>query len=184
MTLKTLYLFPAIIILFSCHHDNKKIRTSFDFIDVSFNRGRDGITTVYLDSTKNIKVLITKYDNQKIFYQDTLNDSSISVLNTLSSKLLSAKMDTIIGSASCFTFPYYFDIASKNQHLQTLVNEDIDYSNPQFKTLIESILLLTTTIKHNALDSNFNFKSLSKVIGPPPPFIDTIRFIPPVIKDE
>lgn len=184
MILKTKYFLPLITILFACDHESSRTKTSFDIIDVSFNRGRNGITSVYVDSTKNIKVLITKYDGQKIFYQDTLNDSSIVNLNILSNKLLSAKTDSIIGQSSCFTFPYYFEITSKNQKLQTLVNEDINYSQPQFKAFIENILRLTTTIEHNSLDSTFVFKSLSKVIGLPGPPIDTIKFIPPIIKNE
>ncbi len=160
------------------------MKTSFDILDISFNRGTSGITSVFIDSTKIIRVHIKDYDKQNSYYQDTLKDGDIIKLNRLSNKALTNKFDTLVGGPSCFSFPFYLIITNKNTTMKTLVYQDIDYSFKPLDSLTNTIILLTKTIKRYPLDTNFVFNSLKKVLGPPPPIYGMEKFVPPVIKEN
>jgi hypothetical protein len=181
---KTFYIFLFFQTFISCRQEPPVTKTSFDYIDISFNNGRTGIISVFVDSSKVIKVLTIDHDNKNHYYQDTLKDSDIIKLNRLSNKALMDKFDTVVGSPSCFSFPCYLIIASKDKNIRTLVYQDINYSFKPLDSLTKNIILLTRTIKQNPLDSNFAFNSLKKVIGPPSLTKEMEEFIPPVIKDN
>jgi hypothetical protein len=176
-----LFLFQAFI---SCRRESPVTKPSFHYIDISFNNGTSGIISVFIDSSKAIKVHTVDYKKQSHYYQDTLNDNDIVKLNRLSNEALAGKIDTLVGSPSCFSFPYYLVIAGKDKNMRTLIYQDKDYSFKPLDSLTKSILLLTRTIKQHPLDTDFVFNSLQRVLGPPSPTIEMSKFIPPVIKDN
>lgn len=183
--MKTVSIILAFITLASCGNKTPRpLTTSFDYIEISFNNGTDGITSVYIDNTKVIKVRAINREKQCAYYQDTLADSVITKLNHFTENAFTNKFDSIVGHPSCFAFPYYLILSNKKQNIQTLVYQDKDYSFRPLDSLTKNIILLTRIIKHNPLDTNFVFKSLQKVVGPLQSLKEMKKFIPPVIKDE
>lgn len=184
MQKKIFYILLLFQTLISCRQETLITKTSFDYIDISFNNGTNGLTSVYIDSSKVIKVHTINHDKQSVYYQDTLKELDVIKLNRLSNKAIANKIDTLIGSPSCFTFPYYLIIVNKDKSIRTLVYQDRDYSFRPLDSLIKNIILLTKTINHNPLDSNFIFHSLQKVSGPPSLTIELEKFVAPVIKEN
>lgn len=194
MSKKIIYILLLFQTLISCQQepsisktsfDPAITKTSFDYIDISFNNGINGIISVFIDSSKVIKVHTINHDKQNVYYQDTLKELDVIKINRLSNKALSDNIDTLFGSPSCFTLPYYLILVNKDKSIRTLVYQDIDYAFRPLDSLTNTIISLTNTIKQNALDTNFVFTSLKKVLGPPSPTPNkTVKFIPPVIKDN
>lgn len=173
------------VALLTCCRPENKTPLQFQYLDLSFNKGPDGITSVYLDSTKVLKIGLISVDLRTTYFCDTLHDTTLRHINKLVGDLLSYKLDTVAGMPGCFSFPFYFDIKGKKKHLQTLLYVDQSRSVTPFTPLVTYIYSLTANHKISPVKSGFEFKSLKKVQGPPPPAIVPFpKFIPPIIKES
>jgi hypothetical protein len=167
----------------SCRHEPTITKASFDYIDVSFNNGPSGIISVFIDSSGLIKVRKIERDKKSHYYQDSLQDKDLLKLSSYAKKVFFLKIDTLVGSPGCFSFPYYLIIANKKKVVRTLVFQDRDYAYKQLDSLVKQVDLLAKTIKQKPLDTNFIFASLEKVLGPKLVTGEMVKFVPPIIKE-
>lgn len=166
-----------ILVLFSCN----KRKTPLDYLDITFNN-KDGMTSVFIDSAKVVRVRIINEKWDKVYYQDTLSDSIFLRLNKLISTALAKKQDSIINHPTCFTSAYNLKLSYKKQISNVLVYNDPTSTYKPLDTLTKMLLKLSRTITKPTSDSLFIFKTFSKIATPPPPSSELTKFVPPKIQ--
>jgi hypothetical protein len=174
--------------LISCRQENtvnngqkSTTKTSFDFIEITFNNGFDGITSIHIDTTKILRVRHINETRGVKYFMEQIPDDKITTLNQFASKAIIENADSIVLHPSKYTISYSLVLRQSGKTLQTFVHEDKDYPYFKFRSLTRYLFLLSRNIKENPIDTNFTFKTYQIVCNPPIPPIDTTKFRPPPI---
>jgi len=178
--MRTVSTIIAFILFISCRQE-KTTNSSFGQIDLTFSNGWTKTVSIYIDSTKIIKVRIDSL-NTVSNYKDTLLDSTFYKITLLVDHILKTKHDSLINRPVPDGGGYSLILTSKINNINTVVFNDGSGYKP-LDTLVFKLLKLADNIKNNSLDTTFKFKSYSR-IGAPPPMIDNVKFVPPILKDD
>jgi hypothetical protein len=179
--MKTLIIILSLsTIIFSCRQQESE-KPVFTKIDLSWGNGWTKIISVYIDSTKSVKISVDELNQRKLYYEGQLKDSVFSKLNTLIQTVLKQKTESEIGEPIVDGGGSYIIINSKSDNVNCAVYRHEPVIT--LDTIINSLINLNNYTLHKAADTSFVFKSLIK-IKPPMLDIGTIKFVPPVIKDD
>jgi hypothetical protein len=176
-----LKIFILCLILFSCKNVSKSRDSSIDYIDISFNN-KDGMTSVYIDSSKVIRVNYINKSWEKFYFKDTLVDSIFNQIDKLIVKALYAKHDSIVNHQTCFTSAYNLNLSYKKDFFSVIVYQDPTTTYLPLDSLTKMIYRISKTITRHSSDSTFKFNTLSRISDPPPPSIELVKFVPPKLK--
>lgn len=179
--MKTLIIvFSLSIILFSCRQQSVE-KPVFTKIDLSWGNGWTKIISVSIDSTKNVKIAMEELNKRTTYFSGQLIDSSFIKINKLVDSSLTQDFKNKIGYPIPDGGISYLIIKTKNKNIESMIFET--GIEKKLDTLISTLIELKNYNLSKTTDSTFYFESLIK-IHPPKPIMDTVTFIPPVIKDD
>ncbi len=176
-----LKIFIICLIFFSCKNESKCRDSSIDYIDISFNNN-DGMTSVYIDSSKVIRVNYINKSWDKFYFKDTLADFAFYKIDKLIVKALSEKHDSIVNHQTCFTSAYNLNLSYKKDLFSVLVYQDPTTTYLPLDSLTKMIYRISRTITKQTSDSTFKFNTLARISDPPSPSIELVKFVHPKFK--
>lgn len=167
--------------MFSCKQQEFE-RPVFKTIDLCWGNGWTKTISVFIDSTKNVKIAVDELNKKKSYYTGQINDTAFIKINHLISNALTKKHEKEIGSPipdggiSCVIVE-----STKSKNFSSVIFQS------GIATELDSIVNILTQLENyklnESLDSTFIFKSYL-AIKLPPPLIETVKFVPPVIKND
>ena len=179
---KTFYIYIILIglIVVSCRPKSPRPKT-FTFIDLTYSNGWNELVRIHLDSNKCVRIQIDRHNKSKIFLQDTLTDSTFFKIDSLASYAFSMKHDTLNGQP----IP---DGGGCNIIVKSRLNE-IRIMNwagatccEQMNRLMGKVITLKDKIKKVSADTTYIFPSYWRLA--PPKMVDSVTFVPPIIKED
>lgn len=177
--LKQLLIITIFFILITSCNQKKNEPVSFQTIDFTIENGWNGEFSVLVDSAKFSK--ITDHLNGKTTqYIGQMNDSTFAKINVLICEILKTKLDSVIGSPVPDGGVASLIINSRERNINTIAFYHTEIL--VIDSLIESLGNLNNYKLKTTVDSNWVYNSKSRVI--PPPMLETIKFVPPIIKDD
>lgn len=188
---RLIFVYSLFVVLASCRQENptenkqqSTLKTSFDFIEITFDKRLEGITSIYVDLTKTVRVKFLDKSHHAHYFTGQIPDAKLNELNRLASGAINKKMDNVLLHPSDVTISYCLILKQNNKTLKTFVYEDKDYPFSDLRDLTHCLFSLKHDVKENKSDTHFKFRTYEIICNPPMPIMDTIKFIPPVIKDE
>lgn len=179
--MKTLIIiFSLSTIMFSCRQQRVE-KTVFTKIDLSWGNGWTKYISVFIDSAKKVKVAIDELNKNPLYFNGQLTDTAFTKINHLINQALTLKFEKEIGNPIPDGSISYVIIESKLNNIESKIFESGIAT--KLDTIVNTIIQLNNYKLIKSLDSTFVFKSYN-AIKPPPPIMETIQFIPPVIKDD
>jgi hypothetical protein len=159
------------------------VKPSFDFIEITFDKKEGGITSVYVDSTKILRVKHSDTNGVQ-YLLGQIPDYKLTELNQLASKAIDEKVDSIVMGPSEYFISYSLIFRQNGKTMRTFVYEDKDYPFHLLRDFTSCLFLLRHKVKENKNDTNFIFKTYQIICDPPTWTDDTVKFLSPIIKDK
>lgn len=179
--MKTFSLILTTVVLTSCKSDAVK-PISFHDIDLTYSDGWTKLVSIYLDSTKTLKIRIDEHLKGIHYYGVILPDSSFNKISLFAERALKIDHDSFINERVPDGGGYSLMLTSKNKKINSTVYCAGTCYKP-LDTLVFELLKLSQNIKQISTDTLFGYKSYNR-FGPPPPLLkEMVKFVPPVIKD-
>jgi hypothetical protein len=160
--------------MFSCRQQVVE-RPVFKKIDLSWGNGWTKYICVNIDSLKTARILVDELNKKPIYLVGKLNDTIFSKLNYLVGSALNQKYPDMIGES-------LVDGGASHIIIDNNIHSTINASAEQNKldTIVSLLIDLNNYTLKPSVDSTFVYKSLSKI----KPTLETVKFVPPVIKDD
>jgi len=150
----------------------------FKNIDLSWGNGWTKYICVSIDSSQTARIFIDELNKRPIYLIGNVKDTSLSKLNYIINSTLKQTYPSLIGPSVVDAGVSHIII---DNHIHSTVMEHAEPN--KLDTIINILINLNNyKLKSNA-DTTFVYKSLSK-IKPPPPQMETTKFVPPVVKDD
>jgi len=178
--MKTLIIILSLsTIMFSCRQQAVE-RPVFTKVDLSWGNGWTKYISVFIDSTKNVKIAIDELNKNPLYFNGQLSDTAFAKINHLINQALTQKFEKEIGTPIPDGSISYVIIESKTNNIESIIFES-GIAN-KLDTIVNTIIELNNYKLTKSLDSTFVFKSYNAIR--PTLCTDTVKFVPPVIKDD
>jgi hypothetical protein len=153
-------------------------KTAFTNVDLSWGNGWTKYISVFIDSTKNVKIAIEELNKKTLYYNGQLIDTSFVKINHLISTALTQKFEDNIGIPVPDGGGAHINI---NETIHSNVYEGALPN--KLDTIISLLIDLNNYTLKQSSDTSFLYQSLNK-IKPPRPIMENAVFVPPIIKDD